>query len=233
MSFTRPYVTRYLVDFEQGDSHRHDLSIAIRLIDQFTEEQPLTLLRAKLKELPGARQIRNISGRLCFEDVNPGNYKLLVQNDPEIVDPFFVKPPQGTWTDTLEIPLAVVANVVLSFDLQLAPRPSYPFPANATLVRGIVTQGSSPGVADAVVRATYREVSPLDNTQTVLRTVEALTSREGEYVAFFKRLPKVKPGDPALIAELVAVKGAIQSQPQRVVIKEGTTQKANALDLPL
>ena len=232
MIFTRPYVTRYFVDVEQGDSHRHDLSIAIRSIDQFTEERPLTTVRAKLKELPTARQIRSLSGLLCFEDINPGKYKLLVQNDPGVVDPFFVKPPQGTWTDTLEIPIEVVANVILSFDLQLAPRPSYPFPPHATLVRGIVTRNSL-AVADAVVRATYREVNPLDNTQTILKTVESLTNREGEYVAFFKRLKKLKQGDPALTADLVAVKGASQSQTQTVVIKEGTTQKANPLDLPL
>ena len=86
---------------------------------------------------------------------------------------------------------------------------------------------------DAVVRATYLEVNPLDNTQNVIRTVEALTNREGEYVVFFKRLPKVKEGDPDLTADLTAVKGASQSQVTKVVIKEGTTQKANALDLPL
>ncbi|HKG62336.1 MAG TPA: hypothetical protein VKB05_21425 [Pyrinomonadaceae bacterium] len=232
MIFTRPYETRHLFDFEEGDSHRHDLSIAIRAVDQFTEERPLTHLRAKLKELPTARPIRSISGWLCFEDIVPGKYKLLVQNEPEVVDPFFVKPPQGTWTDTLEIPVEVFPNVVLSFDLQLAPRPSYPFPSHATLVRGTVTR-SSTGVADAVVRATYREVDPADNTQTVIKTVEALTNREGEYVAFFKRLPKVREGDPDLTADLVAVKGASQSQLKTVVVKEGTTQKVNALDLPL
>lgn len=232
MIFTRPYETRHLLDVEEGDSHRHDLSIAIRPFDQFTEEPPLTQLRAKLKELPTARPIRSLSGLLCFEDIVPGKYKLLVQNDPEVVDPFFVKPPLGTWTDTLEIPIEVFPNVVLSFDLQLAPRPSYPFPPHATLVRGTVIQNSL-AVADAVVRATYLEVNPLDNTQNVIRTVEALTNREGEYVVFFKRLPKVKEGDPDLTADLTAVKGASQSQVTKVVIKEGTTQKANALDLPL
>ena len=232
MIFTRPYVTRYFVDVEQGDSHQHDLSIAIRPVDQFTEERLVPSLRLKLKELPTARPIRSISGLLCFEDISPRKYTLLVQNDPEVVDSFFVKPPAGTWTDTLEIPIEVLPNAVLSFDLQLAPRPSYPFPPNATLVRGIVTRNSL-GVADAVVRATYSEVNPADNTQNILKTVESLTNREGEYVAFFKRLPKVKQGDPALTADLVAVKGASQSQLQTVVIKEGTTQKANPLDLPL
>ena len=232
MSFTRPYVTRFFLDVEQGDSHHHDLSIAIRPLDQFTDESPLTLPRVKLKELPRVRPIRSLSGLLCFEDITPREYNLLVQRDPEVVDQFFVKPLQGTWTDTLEIPIKLLPNVVLSFDLQLAPRPSYPFPLHATLVRGIVTQDSKPA-ANAVVRAKYDEVNPADNTQRISVTVEALTNSNGEYVTFFKRLPKLKPVDPPLTADLVAVKGTSQSQTQTVVIKEGTTQKANALDLPL
>jgi len=230
MTFTRPYDTRFFLDVEQGDSHRHDLSIAIRPFDQFTEEPPLTPPRVKLKELPTARSIRSLSGLLCFEDIAPSEYNVVVQRDAEVVDRFFIKPPAGPWTDTLEIPIKLLPNVVLSFDLQLAPRPSYPFPLHATLVRGFVTQDSKPA-ADAVVRATYREVNPADNTQTILVTVESLTNTDGEYVTFFKRLPKLKSADPPLTADLVAVKGTSQSPTQTVEIKEGTTQKAN--DLPL
>jgi len=230
MSFTRPYATRFFLDVEQGDSHRHDLSIAIRPFDQFTGEPPLTAPRVKLKELPTVRSIRSLSGLLCFEDIAPGEYNVVVQRDAEIVDRFFVKPPAEPWTDTLEIPIKLLPNVVLLFDLQLAPRPSYLFPAHATLVRGVVTQDSKPA-ANAVVRAKYDEVNPADNTQKISVTVEALTNSDGEYVTFFKRLPKLKPADQPLTADLTAVKGTSQSPKQTVVIKEGTTQKA--LDLPL
>jgi|RhiMetdeSRZDD1v2_1073273.scaffolds.fasta_scaffold154229_2 hypothetical protein len=234
MSFTRPYVTAHFIDFQLGDAHGHGLSIALRPIDEFTRDQIETPLGVKIKERPGLKALRNLSGFLCFEDLEPNEYTLLVDPDPAIVDWFYVKPPQGDWTDKFEFPVDVVANTVSSFDLHLVPRPSsYPFPPTATLVRGIVTQGSPNGVANAVVRATYEEVDPEDPTQQVLRTVEALTDGNGEYVLFFKRLPLVREGDQDLTADLVAVKGPIQSQTAKEVIKEGKTLRANPLDLPL
>jgi hypothetical protein len=235
MSFTRPFVTQHFTDFEPGDSYSHGLSIALRPINEFTEDPHDVPLRLRLKERPGLRALRNLSGYLCFEDLQAGTYTVLVGPDPAITDWFYVKPPQGTWSDTSEIPIVVVANAVSSFDLHLVPRPSsFPFPTNATLMRGMVTQGSAVGIADAVVRATYEEVDPKDPedpTQNIQRTVEALTDKQGEYVLFFKRLPRVKTGDPDLTADLKAVKGASQSLTRTEVIKEGETLRVNPLDL--
>ena len=234
MTFTRPFVTTHFIDFEEGDSHRHGLAIAVRPIDEFTQDLLGIPLRLKLREQPKQRPLRNLSGFLCFEDLQAGNYTLLIDRDPAFAELFYVKPPQGTWTDTFEVRTEVFANAVSSFDLHFVPRPStYPFPPNATLLRGIVTQGSPLGVADAVVRATYEEVDPNDPAQHIPKTVEALTNREGEYVLFFKRLPKVNQGDPDLTADLTAVKGASQSQTVTEAIREGQTRRANPLDLPV
>ena len=234
MNFTRPFVTTHFVDFEEGDSHRHGLSIALRPIDEFTQDLLGIPLRVKLKERPKLRPLQNLSGFVCFEDLQVGKYTLLIDRDPAIADLFYVKPPQGTWTDKFEFLTEVFANVVSSFDLHFVPRPStYPFPTNATLLRGIVTQGSTAGVADAVVRATYREVNPQDPTLQIPRTVEALTNAKGEYALFFKRLPKVKQGDPDLTARLTAIKAASQSQTVTEVIREGQTRNVNPLDLPV
>jgi len=227
MTFTRPFVTTRFIDYEEGDSYRRRLSIAFRAIDEFTGEQPQSAIRVILKEIPRSRALRNLSGHFCFEEIKAGNYKLLVEPDPLTANWFYVKPLQGPWTDTFEIPILVVANVLLSFDLTLSPRPSYPFPANATLVRGIVTRGTPAGVANAVVSTTYDQVNPQDTTQTVPKTVETLTNREGEYVLFFKRLPQ----DTQPIT-LKAAKDGKQTQ-QSVLIREGKTLKANPLDLPL
>jgi hypothetical protein len=234
MNFIRPFVTPRFIDFEEGDSYHHGLSIALRPIDEFTQDLLGIPLRVKIKERPKLRPLRNLSGFLCFEDLQAGNYTLVIARDPAITDLFYVKPPQGTWTDKLEFSTQVVANTVSTFDLQFVPRPStYPFPLNATLLRGIVTQGSAAGVPDAVVRATYEEVDRADPAQLVPRTVEALTNREGEYALFFKRLPRVNAGDPDLTADLTAVKGASQSQTVTEVIREGQTGKVNPLDLPV
>jgi hypothetical protein len=102
---------------------------------------------------------------------------------------------------------------------------SYPFPGNATLVRGRVTQGSPDGVADAVVSCTYDQVDPQDVIQTIPETVETLTNGDGEYVLFFKSLPEVTQ-----LVTIAAVKGPDQAQDQ-FLITEGKTTLADALDL--
>jgi hypothetical protein len=232
MTFTRPVTTTRFIDYELGDSYRHRLSIAIRPIDEFTSVGPEIPIRLKLKEIPRLAALRNLSGHLCFEEIAAGNYKLMVEPDP-IADRFYVRPLQGPWIDTFEIPLVVAPNLLLSFDLNLSPRPSYPFPPNATLVRGFVTQGTPAGVGNAVVRATYKEVNPRDTTLTVQKTVEALTNREGEYVLFFKRLPKVPPVEIALKALVIALKDGKQSAQRTVLITEGQTLQTSPLDLPL
>jgi len=227
MSFTRPFVTRRFIDYEEGDSYRHPLSIAFRAIDEFTSEPSQSEIRVMLKEIPRLRRLRNLSGHYGFEEIAPGNYTLLVEPDQLNANWFYVKPLQGPWTDTFEIPIVVVPNVLLSFDLTLSPRPSYPFPSNATLVRGIVTQGTPAGVANAVVGTTYDQVNPQDTTQTVPKTVETLSTRDGEYVLFLNRLPQ----DTQAITLTAAKDGKQTQRPE--LIREGQTLKANPLDLPV
>ena len=231
MSFTRPFITTRFIDYDQGKpgepvSYSHQLSIAFRAVDEYTEAQLDTPMRVRLKGIPRSRALRNLSGHFCFEGLTPGNYQLVIEPDPLTANSFFVKPLQGPWTDIFEIPIVVVANVLLNFALTLSPRPSYPFDPNATLVRGTVTQGA-PAVANAVVSSTYDQVNPQDTTQTVKKTVETLTNQDGEYALFFKRLP--------LRTQQVTVnaaKGGKQTQ-DSVLITEGTTRKALLLNLPL
>jgi hypothetical protein len=228
MIFTRPFMTRQFIDYEEGDSYLRVLSIAFRPIDEFTNRQPASPLRVALKELPGTRALRNQSGFICFEGIDAGNYRLLVKPDPVTADWFYLKPPLGQpWTPNFERPIEVLPNVLLTFDLILTPKPSYPFPANATLVRGTVTQGTPKGVPNAVVSTTYEQVDPADSDLTIFVDVETLTNLEGEYVLFFKSLPQVTQQ-----LTVTAALGAVQVQDQ-IVITEGQTLQANPLDLPL
>lgn len=220
MIFTRPFVTRHFIDYEEGITYTRVLSIAFRTIDEFTNQPPQTPFRVALKELPRSRALRNLSGFFCFEDIEAGNYTLLVEPDPLAADWFYLQPLQGPWTGSFTIPITVVENVLLSFDLALSPKPSYPFPANATLVRGIVRQGPSTGIENAVVSTTYDQVDPQDVIQTVPRSIETLTNREGEYVLFFKSLPQTTQQ-----ITVTATNGGDQIQDQ-ILITEGKTLKA-------
>src|SRR6185369_9805900 len=129
------------------------------------------------------------------------------------------------WTGNFERPIVIPVPgpqsplEVVTF----APTPSYPFPANATLVRGIVRQAGV-GVPNTVITTTYDEVDPADSTLTIPVDIETLTDREGEFVLFFQRLPAKTQ------AITISVRGtAVQIA---VVITEGTTLKNQVLNLP-
>jgi len=242
MIYTRPFITKRFVAYE-GDSHRSELSLAVRVFDDFTEEQPQVQLLVKLKELPDAKPFRSDRGLFLFEGresvtvqgvelprvtIPNGNYTLVVQPDLSGGNWFNLLPePGGTWTNTLERPIVLPLPPLRPLqDVRLSPKSSYPFPANATLVRGKVTQGGG-NVADAVVSTTYQQVDKDDTTQTAPKVVETLTDREGEFVLFFKKMPN-KTQSIRLNADK---DGQHFQQPQPVVITEGKTLKDQILPL--
>jgi hypothetical protein len=252
MIYSRPFTTKRFIAYA-GDSRRRDLSLAVRVVDAFTERAPQVLLRVSLKELPDVRPLRSASGVFCFEGretvtsegvvvtrvpIPDGNYTLVVEPDPTGGNWFYLQPAPGDpWTNSFERPITLpLADPPLPdppfptsagpLPIMLAPRSPYPFPANATLVRGIVTQGGPDGVAHVVVSSTYEQVDPADTTQTVFKDVETQTDREGEFVLFFKKLPLRTQQ-----ITVTASKDGDQVQEQ-VLITEGTTLKDQVLDLP-
>ncbi|HEU4595194.1 MAG TPA: hypothetical protein VFS10_08480 [Pyrinomonadaceae bacterium] len=233
MTYTRPFVTRRFVAYG-GDSRRQQLSLAVEVEDAFTERPVGVPLRVFIKQLPRARTLLALSGRYCFEDIPDGDYTLVIEFDPahdwfnlhplkpgEWEDGFerAVKvPPPGTTDPKLRKPLVKVL---------LSPKPSYPFPPNATLVRGRIETKAVPPqpVAGAVVNTTYQQSDPSapdDNNQTIPVKVETRTNAAGDYVFFFKRLPG-KEQEITVIAE---------HDQTKVKIKEGTTQFADPLLFP-
>jgi hypothetical protein len=223
MIFTRPFITRQFIDPEVGDLHKHELSIAFRPIDEFTHEQPTVSLRVTLKEIPNARAIRNQSGFFCFEEIPAGDYTLLLEPDRVNGDWFYLKPDPGQpWTLSFERSIRLLPNSLLEFPLTFSPNPSYPFPANATLLRGVVTQGTPAGVSNAVVTAIYDQANPADPILTIPTTVQTLTNQTGEYVLFFENLAK-PVSDPI---KLTAQKDGSTGKRDDVVITEGKTNKA-------
>ncbi|HLM25167.1 MAG TPA: hypothetical protein VK274_08930 [Pyrinomonadaceae bacterium] len=241
MIYTRPFITTKFIGYA-GDSRIREVSLAVRVVDAFTEEHPEVALSVKLKELPDARTLRGQRGFYCFEGretvkvndttitrttIPNGNYTIVVQPDPILGNQFYLQPRLvgQPWTSNFERPIVLpLPNPLNPLELvTFAPTPAYSFPANATLVRGTVLQGGA-GAPDVVVTTTYDESDPLDPTLPIPKTIETLTDREGEFVLFFKRLPlKTQP-------ITVSVRGtAVQIA---VVITEGTTVKNQVLNLP-
>lgn len=238
MNYTRPFITGRFIAYGGpaygGDSWSSQLSLAVIVLDSFTEKPPQVAIRVRLKELPRSIPVRNQSGFFCFEGITtPGPYTLVLEPDRTTSDWYYLESTGPIWNDTFERiinlpkpdPKAPVEAATFS------PKSSYPFPTNATLVRGIVTQGTPDGVGGAVVSTTYQHVpNPPPNVPPgppAPLPVKTLTDREGEFVLFFKRLP-----NETQLITLTAEKNGNQSQ-QAVMITEGTTLKDIQLDLPL
>lgn len=235
MTYTRPFVTSRFTAHE-GDSWRRQLSLAVQVVDAFTGGLAAVPLRVYLKELRFLPTIRSQGGFFCFEgnlpgqSLPPGDYTLVVEPEPTTADFFYLQPrPGAEWSAgferTVTLPLtdprAPVEVVTLS------PKPSYPFPANATLLRGKVTQGlAAVGVGGAVVSSTYEQVDAGDSDATVFVDIETQTDSTGEYVLFFKSLPaRTQP------ITVLAVKDG-QSAEQDITITEGATLIADPLEFP-
>lgn len=232
MSYTRPFVASRFVAYE-GDIHKKTLSLAVRVIDSFTQEQVALPLKVRLigsdKPIPFLTQ----SGIYCFEGIPPGDYTLLVKPDPVNGDWFFLqRRPGEEWKETFERPIELPLQGPLAplEEVTLSPKTSYPFPQNATLVRGKATTGTpATDVANAIIRSTYKQVNPddPDNSDSWIDVdVETQTDRLGEYVLFFSRLPGSEQD--------VTITGFKDGQqvPIDITIKEGSTTFVPPLQFP-
>ena len=243
MIYTRPYITKKFIAYA-GDSRTTDVTLVVRVIDAFTDEPARVPLNVRLKELPKIRPLRGESGVYYFEGTetvtingtpiigNPipnGNYTLVVEPDPTSGNRFNLQPRQvgQPWTTTFERPIVLpLPNPLQPLEVvTFSPTPAYPFPANATLVRGTVKRFDV-AVDAAVVSTTYDQVDPADTTQTIPVDIETITDPAGEYVLFFKSLPAKTQN-----LTIVATKNGDQKQ-ITPVITEGSTLKNQHITFP-
>jgi len=243
MIYTRPFITKRFIAYA-GDSRRIDVTLAVRVIDAFTEDPPLVPLTIRLKELPQIRPVRGESSFYCFEGretvtingtvivrnpIPDGNYTLIVEPDPASGNQFKLQPRVAgqPWTATFERPIVLpLPNPLQPLEVvTLSPTPAYPFPANATLVRGTVKKFGA-AVAAAVVSTTYDQIDPADTTQTILVDIETITDLAGEFVLFFKSLPARTQN-----ITIVAKKNGDQNQ-ITPMINEGSTLKNQHITFP-
>ena len=244
MTYTRPFITRRFVAYGGeafgGDTHRHQLALAVRVVDAVTDTQVEAPLRVFLQELRHIRPLRNQSGLFCFEDVPAGAYTLVVEPDKATADWFYLRLPTGEvqqdgFAQPITLPLpkpppAPPPDIPWPrMDVTLVPKTSYPFPANATLARGEVTTGagaSPPGAAGVVVSCTYKQIDPQDSDKTKDAQLKTQTDDAGEYVLFFKKLPDKKQE-----VTVAAVKDG-QPKQQQIEIVEGVMRKVGTIHFP-
>jgi hypothetical protein len=225
MIYQRPFVTSTFVAYE-GDLHSRSLSLAVRLVDDFTRRPPDVRLRVSLRPalaiIPIPRSVRGASGVYCFEDAANGNYMLSIETEGS-TSPIYLTAPV-----LVTIPLPALPDPTIPLlEVTLSPSSAYPFPGDATLVRGVVTSTAMPnGLPDAVVSTTYDQVDPADEFLTLPANITTRTDADGQFALFFRRLPATSQQ-----VTVTAVQGPNEVQ-ANIIIAEGTTQMLSLPALP-
>ena len=178
------------------------LSLAVSLVDDYTGKQPSGDIEIALDS---KKALINPSGHYLFLDVAAGEYTLNVQNE-------------YYFGQEHEITLPLSGDPVL--ELTLKPKPAYPFPRGATLIRGIVRDNHGEPVPEAKVEVVGKEI-------------ENKTTENGEFVLYFKNLTEddiIKIGGKRYVRRnnsrrlmIKASHPACRSKIQHTEVEEGKT----------
>ena len=139
------------------ERHTTKLAFAISPLDDYTKGKPIGGVDVSLKGRK-EKPVKNISSYYLFLDLPDDSYTVQVRSD------YYFDEELGT---TAELdPKNPVVNVTLK------PKPSYPFPLGATLIRGKVYDSGGEAVSGAKVRVKEKGV-------------ENKTTEKGEFVLYF------------------------------------------------
>ena len=151
----------------------HRLSLAVELVDAYTDETPRRLPSVRLENRP-ERLVRTPSDRYVLLDLDAAVTTVDVSVDGRGYLP------AATTIEDIEEPDADYEATSIT----LTPAPAYRFPPTATLVRGTVMTGDTP-----VAEATVRLAGPDDDADSVHpRSRETRTDPDGEFVVFLTGL---------------------------------------------
>ena len=194
MAMESPFITENLVAYV-GDVVTSNLTFAVLLTDEYTQEGSAGGVQVKLKE-EGSKATKNLSGYFLFTDLAPGIYTIRVESD------YYSPAEKSVDTSILDANNPVVQIV-------LKPNPRYPFPASATLLRGVVTNAAAVNGADVSV---------------IGKTITTVTDERGEFVLHFR-------GVKTETVTVVIQKGG-DTKSVGATIEEGKTVSAGMIHFP-
>jgi len=139
------------------ERHSTELAFAVRLVDDFSNREPIGGVDVSLKDRK-KKPVKNISSYYLFLDLPDDSYTVQVRSDY-----YFDEELDSTAELDAKNP---VVNITLK------PKPSYPFPPGATLIRGKVYASGGEAVSGAKVRVKEKGV-------------ENKTTEKGEFVLYF------------------------------------------------
>ncbi len=170
----------------EGEKITTKLTFALWLEDDYTREAPLGHIRLSLKDRT-VKPRKNLNGYYCFTDLPHGEYEISIESE------YYHAKKERINTAELN-PKNPVKKIIL------VPNATYPFPAHATLVRGLL-KDTEP-VKDAEIKVTGHEI-------------RTRTNSKGEFVLYFKGIK----------SEKLTIKFTKEDKSKRVevTVKEGET----------
>lgn len=152
------------------------LSFAVWLVDDYTQKEPLgeVLVRLKDADPENVKIIKNLSGYHTFSGLPEGEYALSVESELYFSEERSV--------DTRSF---AGSNVPVT-EITLKPRPLYPFPDRATLIRGMLTSDLElpEGITiKAIPNATNWKVQGF---------IQGIPDERGEFILYFREAVKGK-----------------------------------------
>ena len=139
------------------ERHSTKLAFAVLLVDDFSNREPIGGVDVSLKDRK-EKPVKNLSSYYLFLDLPDDSYTVQVRSD------YYFDEELDT-TAELDAKNPVV-------NITLKPKPSYPFPPGATLIRGKVYASGGEAVSGAKVRVKEKGV-------------ENKTTEKGEFVLYF------------------------------------------------
>jgi hypothetical protein len=191
------------------------LSLALRLIDDYTKEQSFGGINVSLNEKK-YKPVKNPSGYYLFLDLPTETHTVHIKSD------FYFE-------ENIEVKLSDINPTKPENRIVLKPNPAYPFPNGATLIRGMVIDKAGNPLPNAAVQVTEK------NLNTV-------TTNRGEFVLYFPPLREnnVKKENGSRFIKTtdnkkLRIKATFGDQSNTVSlkedVKEGTTTKTPAIKL--
>lgn len=154
-----------------------NLSFAVWLIDDYTQKEPIGEVRVTLKgeNITTVKAVKNLSGFYTFSGLPKGKYTLNVESE------FYF--PEEKQVDTSS-PLYPEKPE----DVSLKPRPLYPFPDRATLIRGMLATAAGSVLPSGItVEATSKS-----EDWKIQGLIQGITDEKGEFALYFRKVVKGK-----------------------------------------
>ena len=140
------------------------LSMAVYPIDDYSNGGIIGDVEISLKN-QNVKPVRNPSGYYLFFDLSDGSYTVQVTNTIYYFDEENVN---------VNVQLADLDAQNPVVNITLKPKPPYPFPSSATLIRGFLQDSQHKGVSGAVIKVRGSDI-------------QTRTAENGEFVIYFRK----------------------------------------------